>query len=167
MKLYFGQGSGTNNFKSKYCSYQVWFLDKDKFLRIYFQNENSIKGKILTISTYLFYSLHCMSICVCLSILSRSPKVYDELKAPGMLKLLRGCLPHLYKSCGKQSPGFLSDNLQWMMAEADRLRFGFGCPEWWCGGIATHEMSIQIIMISSYGQNCICHPIGITSNIPT
>ena len=47
----------------------------------------------------------------------------------------------------KQSPGFLSDNLQWMMAEADKLGFGFGSPER-CGGIAVDEMSIQVIIIS-------------------
>ena len=49
----------------------------------------------------------------------------------------------MYKNCIKQTPGFIRDNLLWMMAEADRLGHHFGSPER-VGGIAVGEMSIQV-----------------------
>ena len=54
----------------------------------------------------------------------------------------------MYKNCIKQSPGFIGDNLEWMMQEAQKLGYDFGsCDR--VGGIAVDEMSIQVLLISS------------------
>ena len=59
-----------------------------------------------------------------------------------MLQLPSGRLLRMYKNCVKQCPGFLVENLNWMMAEADKLGHDFGSPGR-VGGICVDEMSIQ------------------------
>ena len=60
-----------------------------------------------------------------------------------MLKLPSGRLLRMYKNCIQQSPGFIADNLRWMMSEAQKMGYDFGSPGR-VGGIAVDEMSIQV-----------------------
>ena len=60
-----------------------------------------------------------------------------------MLKLPSGRLLRLYKNCIKQSPGFIADNLEWMMVEAEKIGYQYGSSDH-VGGIAVDEMSIQV-----------------------
>ena len=79
-------------------------------------------------------------ITICLSLYIRSPKGYQDLQNSGLLVLPSQRLLRYYKNSIRQSPGFNSDNLQWMTKEATRQQIShFGMN----GGIIIDEMSIQ------------------------
>ena len=56
-------------------------------------------------------------------------------------------LLRLYNNRVRQSTGLITDNLRWLMTEADKLGFEFDSPE--CvGGLSIDEVSIQVLVLS-------------------
>lgn len=79
-------------------------------------------------------------ISICLSLYSRSPQAYADLKSSGMLVLPSQQLLRYYKNAVKQQPDFQYDNLNWMLKEADRQKIP---SEGRHGGLVLDEMQIQ------------------------
>lgn len=58
---------------------------------------------------------------MCLSIWSKSPKIYEELKQSNVLILPSGRLLSLYKNSVQQNAGFNEEVLDWMVVEMRKL----------------------------------------------
>jgi hypothetical protein len=77
---------------------------------------------------------------ICLSLYTKSPQTYKQLKDSELLVLPTTRLLQYYKNSMKQTTGINPDNLQWMEREADRQGVkNFGKH----GGLIVDEMSIQ------------------------
>lgn len=79
-------------------------------------------------------------ISICLTMYSRSPKAYADLKQSNSLILPSGRLLRYYKNSVSQQPGFVNENLQWMLKEADRKGIPASGRR---GGLQLDEMQIQ------------------------
>lgn len=82
---------------------------------------------------------------MCLSIWSKSPKIYEELKQSKVLILPSGCLLSLYKNSVQQNAGFNEEVLDWMVVEMRKLNLDAFGKE---GGIILDEMAIQVCQIT-------------------
>ena len=83
----------------------------------------------------------CGVICMCLSIWSKSLKIYEELKQSKVLVLPSGRLLSLYKNSVQQNAGFNEEVLDWMVIEMTKLKLDAFGKE---GGIILDEMAIQV-----------------------
>jgi hypothetical protein len=77
---------------------------------------------------------------LCLSIYTRSPGSYKDLRSGGFLKLPSGRLLSMYKNTIPQEAGITQDTVTWMYREFERLKLP---PTAQIGGILLDEMSIQ------------------------
>ena len=85
---------------------------------------------------------------MCLDVYSRSPQAYKAMANSEIFEALpTERLLRLYKNCVRQSTGLITDNLRWLMAEADKLGFEFDSPER-VGGLSIDEVSIQVLVLS-------------------
>jgi hypothetical protein len=76
----------------------------------------------------------------CMTLWTRSPQAYRDLKSSGMMILPSESILKLYKNCISQSSGFSDEVFEWMANEADRLNIP---ADGRMGGIIIDEMSIQ------------------------
>ena len=82
---------------------------------------------------------------MCLDVYARSPAAYASMANSDIFKALpTPRLLRMYKNCVKQETGLVPDNLEWLMAEADKLGYQFGSPDR-LGGLSIDEVSIQEI----------------------
>ena len=79
-------------------------------------------------------------ISICLSLWCRSPQAYNDLRDSQLLVLPSGRLLSYYKNVVKQTPGYNSQNLNWMRTEALNKKVPEGG---WRGGLCIDEMQIQ------------------------
>lgn len=77
---------------------------------------------------------------LCLSIYSRSPRTYEDLRNSGYVCLPSSKLIRMYKNQVSQIPGIQKECLSWMANEAQRLNLS---PDGYEGGLMIDEMSIQ------------------------
>ena len=85
---------------------------------------------------------------MCLDVYSRSPQAYKAMANNDIFEALpTERLIRLYKNCVRQSTGLITDNLLWLMAEADKMGFEFDSPER-VGGLSIDEVSIQVLVLS-------------------
>ena len=99
---------------------------------------------------FIFYNDRIIRMC--LDVYSRSPSAYASMFNSEIFKALPTArLLRMYKNCVKQGTGLVSDNLQWLMSEADKLGYQFGSPER-LGGLSIDEVSIQVLFYQVWNK---------------
>lgn len=84
----------------------------------------------------------------CMSIWTRSPKGYEQLKDNGHLILPSSRLLSQYKNRVRQTAGINPDNMRWMLQSAQKIKL----PEFgYCGGIVHDEIHIEqdLVMVNT------------------